>query len=186
MIGLIPELITFRLITNEGYTLLTDAGQVHSILPIRKLAMTLDYLFGRGVSKSVRAENTGFTYSRKTGRIRQIFMDDKLFATLRSDGSLALTIHGARILIVNQLFKSNLVMVTDEARNHISEGRSVFARHVLEAGERIRPKAEVVVIDRNGELLAVGRAVISAKMMLRFKRGVAVKVRKGILNSLDG
>ena len=165
---------------------MTGAGQVQSILPIRKLAMTLDYLFGRGVSKSVSAENTEFTYSRKTGRIRLIFIDNKLFGTFRSDGSLALTIHGIRILMVNQLFKSNLVVVTDEARNHISEGRSVFARHVLEAGERIRPKAEVAVIDGKGELLAVGRAVLSAKMMLRFKRGVAVKVRKGILNSLDG
>ena len=112
-------------------------------------------------------------------------MDDELFATFRSDGSLALTIHGARILMVNQLFRSNLIVVADEARSYISEGRSVFARHVLEAGERIRPKAEVAVIDRKGQLLAVGRAVLSAKMMLSFKRGVAVKVRRGILHGSD-
>jgi predicted RNA-binding protein (TIGR00451 family) len=59
-------------------------------------------------------------------------------------------------------------------------GRSLFAKHVLEADPEIRPQNEVIVVDEGGELVAVGRAVLSGEEMTLFKLGAAVKVRRGI------
>jgi len=51
---------------------------------------------------------------------------------------------------------------------------------MLYAPEDIRAKDEVIVADENNRVLAVGRAVLSSEEMTSFKRGVAVKVRRGI------
>jgi predicted RNA-binding protein (TIGR00451 family) len=51
----------------------------------------------------------------------------------------------------------------------------------VEADDEIRPKDEVIVVNENGEVLAVGRAVLSGEEMKAFKTGVAVKVRRGSL-----
>ncbi|MCP8321774.1 MAG: queuine tRNA-ribosyltransferase, partial [archaeon] len=118
--------------------------------------------------------------SKRTGKIKSVLLDDKLIATFRSDGSIALTIHGAELLVKNPRFAENCVVVKDEARSFISIGRSVFAKHIVSCGDRIKPKSEVVVVDTNGNVLAVGKSLLSAKMMRSFKSGVAVKVRKGI------
>jgi uncharacterized protein with predicted RNA binding PUA domain len=112
--------------------------------------------------------------------MKNVLLDDKLMATFRPDGGLALTIDGAELLLKNPKFAENCVVVKDEAKDFISMGRSVFAKHVVICGERVKPKSEVVIIDVNGNLIAVGRALLSAKMMKQFKSGVAVKVRKGI------
>lgn len=71
------------------------------------------------------------------------------------------------------------VKVLEEAEPFVAEGRSVFARHVEDADEEIRPQEEVIVVNGKGEVLAVGRAVLSGREMKAFKHGVAVRVRRG-------
>jgi 7-cyano-7-deazaguanine tRNA-ribosyltransferase len=53
--------------------------------------------------------------------------------------------------------------------------------HVLKADGEIRPKDEVIVVNEGGEVLAVGRTILSGEEMTAFKTGVAVKVRRGVL-----
>ncbi|MCP8308314.1 MAG: queuine tRNA-ribosyltransferase [archaeon] len=142
--------------------------------------MIIDYLFGKGISQIIPIDRLNFTYSKRTGKIKSVLLDDKLIATFRSDGSIALTIHGAELLVKNPKFAENCVVVKDEAKDFIAMGRSVFAKHVLSCGDRIKPKSEVVIVDTDGNVIAVGKALLSAKMMRNFKSGVAVKVRKGI------
>ena len=72
------------------------------------------------------------------------------------------------------------VKVQKEATPFIIKGRSVFARHVMDADEEIRPQEEVIVINEESEVLAVGRAILTGREMKAFKRGVAVKVRRGV------
>jgi len=55
----------------------------------------------------------------------------------------------------------------------------VFAAHVAKADDSIHAKDEVIVVDENGKVLAVGRALLSGSEMKAFKTGVAVKVRHG-------
>jgi predicted RNA-binding protein (TIGR00451 family) len=69
------------------------------------------------------------------------------------------------------------------AKNGVSEfvagGSDVFAVHVVETDDEIRAKDEVIVIDESRKVLAVGRALLSGEEMKAFKRGVAVKTRRG-------
>ncbi|MGQ9719455.1 MAG: PUA domain-containing protein [Nitrososphaerales archaeon] len=150
--------------------------------PKEKLSMTMDYLFGRGTSSVIPTDRLSFAFSKRTGRMKSVLLDGKLLATLRSDGGIALTIHGAELLASHPRFFENCVVVRDEAREHIAMGRSAFAKHVVSCGDRIRPGSEVVVLDTNRKVIAVGKAILSARMMGSFKQGVAVKVREGIKN----
>lgn len=139
----------------------------------------LDYVFGQGVSEALEGRVVSIECSKKTGRIKHIYVDGKLLATLRPDGGLALTLHGAQVLLRSKAFRENCIVVSEEAEEAARAGKSVFAKHVIKVGKRIRPKSEVVVLNRVGELLAVGKAVLSAEMMKEFECGVAVKVRVG-------
>ncbi|MEM2386643.1 MAG: PUA domain-containing protein, partial [Candidatus Bathyarchaeia archaeon] len=63
----------------------------------------------------------------------------------------------------------------------VAEGGDVFAAHIVKADSEIRPKDEVIVVNEKGEVLAVGKALLSGEEMTVFRTGVAVKVRRGIL-----
>ncbi|MCP8318830.1 MAG: hypothetical protein L6N95_03270 [Candidatus Methylarchaceae archaeon HK01B] len=142
--------------------------------------MTLDYLFGKGVSLVIPIDRLDFTFSKRTGKMKNVLLDGKLMAIFRPDGNIVLTIRGSELLIKNPRFRDNCVVVKDEAKDFISKGRSVFAKHVMSCGKRVRPKSEVAVLDSSGKVIAVGKALLSAKMMRQFRSGVAVKVRQGI------
>lgn len=144
-----------------------------------KFRKTIDYIFGDGVNSVIPDDGLSFSTSRRTGRLRSVHLHDELLATMRSDGSIALTIKGAKLLNKHRTFKNSSVVVNDEVSELISKGRSVFAKHVLECGSAIRTNSEVAVMDGKGNVIAVGKAVIPAIIMKNMKRGVAVKVRTG-------
>jgi len=50
----------------------------------------------------------------------------------------------------------------------------------MKADLAIRPQNEVIIVDQKGNLVAVGKAVLSGYEMLSFKLGVAAKVRRGV------
>jgi uncharacterized protein with predicted RNA binding PUA domain len=154
--------------------------QEHSeaLLRIRK---TADYQFGKNMGEALFPDSVSISFSKRTHRIRHIFLDQELLATLRpTDGVFSLTIHGAKRL-ANVKPLRYYVKVRDDVSSFIARGKSVFAKHVVDAGEEIRPREEVVVFDEKGKVLAVGRAVLSGKEMKVFKRGVAVQVRSGVI-----
>ena len=99
--------------------------------------------------------------------------------TLRpTDGLFSLSIAGAKRIVKKAKYR---VTVQNDVAEFIIKGGDVFAKHVVRADKNIRPKDEVIVVDENGEVLAVGRAVLSGDEMEAFKSGVAVKVRHGLL-----
>ena len=145
-----------------------------------KLGMSLDYIFGKNVSKALPLEKLEFTYSKKTGRIRTVTLNGKLLATMRSDGSIAPTLYGATLLIQQPEFQENCIVAQEGPDQFVAEGRSLFAKHVVKCGDRIKPEADVAILNVKGEVIAVGKAILSAKMMRSFKAGAAVKVREAI------
>ncbi len=140
--------------------------------------MSLDYIFGKGVHNVLRIDKIELSFSKRTGRVKMVFIDGKLLATIRSDGSIALTVFGASLFIGNQGFLKNCVVVKEEAEKFIAEGRSVFAKHVIRCGDRVRPASDVAILNVNGKVIAVGRAVLSSKMIRDLDRGMAVKIRE--------
>ncbi len=72
------------------------------------------------------------------------------------------------------------VMVHPDAAPFHREGKNVFCGFVQDADEDIVPGDEVLVVDPDDRLLAVGRAMLVKSEMLAMKKGLAVKVRDGI------
>jgi len=148
---------------------------------LSKLRSVGNYQLGRGVGNALFPSTVVLTHSRKTGKIRHIYLDGKLLATLRPrDGQLALTLEGARRLLSKRKSLPAYVTVKNEISTFIKMGRNVFARHITQADKKLRPEDEVIVLDEDGNLLAVGRAALSGKELKAFKFGVGVHVRRGI------
>lgn len=148
---------------------------------IRKLRGVASYQFGKEVGAALFDKEVKIVCSIRTGRIRHIYRRNQLIATLRpKDGYLALTPHGAALILSKLKYPPNLVVATNEVADFIRAGGDVFAKHVVRADERVRPAEEAIVTDQNGVLLGVGRAVLTGYDMRFFKRGVAVRIRRGV------
>lgn len=143
-----------------------------------KLQQTIDALFGLNVSKYL-PRKTKLILSKKTGRIRTAYFEDKLLCTLRIDGGLAITPYFAQLLLKSKKFKENCLEVNADSVPFVKEGRSVFCKHVVWSGKNIRIASETPILFEN-KVIAVGRAVLSKEMISDSKRGVAVKVRNSL------
>lgn len=150
------------------------------INPRKKFALTMDALFATDISSHLPLDDLEFIYSKKTGRIKHVLLNNKIIATLRTDGGVALTVDGAKLLLESNKIRENCVIVRNDVAEFIKEGRSVFCKHVLFAGRNIKVNSEVIILDENNNLLAVGKAILPSKMIREFNRGVAVKVRDSI------
>jgi predicted RNA-binding protein (TIGR00451 family) len=148
---------------------------------LRKLRGIANYQFGSHLGNVFFKGPIELTRSGKTNKIRLIFRDGKLISTLRArDGFLALTPDGAKIILASMKKPPRVVVVRGDVAEFIRAGRNVFAKHVVSADSSIRPQDEVIVIREKRQLLAVGRAVLAGWEMTQFKRGIAVKTRRGV------
>ncbi|MEO9365857.1 MULTISPECIES: PUA domain-containing protein [Candidatus Nitrosocaldus] len=147
--------------------------------PKRKLTYTIDMLFGKDASLALPLHRLEFTFSKRTGKVKHVMLDGMLLCTFRSDGGVALTVDGARILAKSSAFREHCVTINNDAARYVAEGRSVFCKHVVWYGSRIDVGSEVAVLNEAGEVIAVGRAVIPSSLLKHLKQGVAVKVREG-------
>ncbi len=145
---------------------------------IVKLQHSLDALFGNGTSKLL-PKDIEMTFSRKTGRIQTVSQKGKFLCTLRIDGSLAISIHFAQMLLKNKKFKENCIEINSDAAPYVEQGRSVFCKHVISCGKNVQISADTPVLFKN-KVIAVGRALLSSGMISDFERGVAIKIRDSL------
>ena len=144
-----------------------------------KISRHVDALFGTGVSEALPLELQP-EFSRRTGRIKNFGIDGHLVATLRTDGGLALTLYGAQFLLDRSpAFLENCVQPVQEAIPFVTEGRSLFCKHVESCGSKVFPGSDVAVVDGR-TVIAVGVALLAGHLMKQYSRGVAVKVRDGL------
>ena len=156
-------------------------GETAEMDALQKIRSVADYQFGRDAGTRLFPDTVRIVYSKNTGKIRHIRLENELLATLRpTTGQLILTVDGAKRLIreVNPL--RCWVKVDDDAEPFVMKGRSAYAKYVLEADPEIRPNQEVVVINKSNTVLAVGRAMLSGTEMNEFRKGIAVRVRRGV------
>ena len=147
---------------------------------LSRIRSVADYQFGKGVGVKLFPENVDVVYSKATGRIRYVYFNGTRLATLRpTDGLLSLSITAAQLVAENRDVARCFVTVRNDVSEFIAVGGDVFAAHVVKADEEVRAKDEVIVVNDDGRVLAVGRALLSGMEMLAFKTGVAVKVRHG-------
>ena len=147
---------------------------------LKKARVIADYQFGKGAGEILFPDNVEFVLSR-TRRISQIKDGEKRIATLRSfDGMFTLGIEGAKRLHQLMKYPRLRVVMNEESSEFIRKGETAFCKHVLDVDPAIRAYDEVIVVDEKDRLLATGRAMLAAEEIIRFKQGVAVKVRHGI------
>ncbi|HSA98217.1 MAG TPA: PUA domain-containing protein [Candidatus Nitrosotenuis sp.] len=150
---------------------------------VLKLKHTIDALFGNGVSKYLPKE-IEIKFSKKTGRIREVYHNKQLLCTLRIDGGLAITPYFAQILMKSKKFRQNCIEIDEDSKPFVQDGKSVFCKHVVKAGKNIMIGADVPVLYQD-KIIAVGRAIVNSEMMMALKRGVAIKVRDSLKSSLE-
>lgn len=149
------------------------------INPFEKVSCHLDALFGQGVSRSLPAD-IKLEYSRRTGRIKNFGIEGRLAGTLRTDGGIALTIFGAQYLLDrSDGFLQNCIFPVEEAIRFVSEGRSLFCKHVERCGSNIRVGSDVAIVNGR-KVIAEGVSLLPAPLMKQYSRGVAVKIREGL------
>jgi 7-cyano-7-deazaguanine tRNA-ribosyltransferase len=146
---------------------------------LARLRAVADYQFGRGAGAALFPDDTRIEHSKNTGKPRHLYAGGELVANYRpNDALFTVTIAGARRLVTLEGFKYS-VRVMDDVVEVAEQGKNVFAKHVRDAGESIRPGDEVVVVDGSGEVVAVGKSKMNRDDMLSYKTGTAVRVRRG-------
>jgi len=143
-----------------------------------------DYQFGKGVGAKLFPENITIQLSPRTGRIRYINLDGERLATLRpTDGLLSLSIKAAQTMAKQIPEAKCFVTVKNDVAEYIAKGGDVFAVHVVAVDDEVGAKDEVIAVDENHQVLAVGRTLLCSNEIRAFKTGVAVKTRHGVKES---
>ena len=147
------------------------------------LRTVADYQFGAGAGDALFAGD--LTIQRTgSGRPQQILTDGERLVSYGTDGRFTLGVAGGRRLREAFSPPTARVVVGDDSEPFVRAGRNVFAKFVRRVDPAVRPGDELLVEHENGDLIAVGRAELSAEAMADFDTGMAVKVRTGVPESV--
>ena len=148
---------------------------------LKKVKAIADYQFGVGAGDALFTGNIKIEKSKKTGKIRHIYDGKTLIVNMRaSDSFLILSKEGAKRLHAATQYPKNRVVVNKDSEPFSLEGKSVFAKFVVECDEDIRAKDEVLIVNEEDKLLAYGKALLGACEINDFQSGQAIKTRKGM------
>jgi len=159
---------------------------INYLLGLRKVKAICDYQFDPEITDILfdNQEEIRLERSKNTNKIRYIYIKDNLLLTLRpNNGFFTLSFFSAKKIISNTTPPKLRAVVSTEISDFIKNGRNVFCKHVIDIDENLRPMDEVIIVDQNDELLAIGRLKIPIAYVKTFKNGVAINVRKGINKS---
>jgi len=141
----------------------------------------LNYQYGDKIGDKILEdykEKIKVEISKKTNRIRRIYIEDKLFGTIEpTTGFIILSYFGGLIVKKYLQYPKYRVVISEEAASFVEKGKSVFCKFVIDIDQNILPNDVVLVVDKNDNLIATGVALLSAKEIKEFKRGVAVKIK---------
>jgi 7-cyano-7-deazaguanine tRNA-ribosyltransferase len=145
-----------------------------------KIKSIADYQFGEGAGAALFKNDVKIVKSRKTGKIRHVYEGETLIATLRaSDSVFVLDREGARRLHSHVEYPKNRVVVNSDAEPFAREGKSIFAKFVIDCDINIRSNEEVLIVNEEDELIAFGKSILCGHEIMDFNTGQAVKTRKG-------
>jgi uncharacterized protein with predicted RNA binding PUA domain len=146
---------------------------------VSALRTVAGYQFGSEAGQALVPDGVTVTHT-SSGRPRQLHTEAGRLATYGTDGRFTLGVTGGRRLQEALRRPRYRVVVGDESRPYVAEGRNAFAKFVREVDTGIRPGDEILVEHTGGDLLAVGRARLSGTGVGSFGTGVAVTVREGV------
>jgi 7-cyano-7-deazaguanine tRNA-ribosyltransferase len=145
---------------------------------LRRISAVVDMQFGKGASKALLNGNVEIVKSKNTDKIRNVHVDGSHILSMRAeDGLFTLKTGGAQLLHSLFKFPKLRVIVKKDAVPFIREGKSVFAKFVVDCDSNLRPFDECLIVNEKDNFLAVGRCIMNREEMLSFNYGMAVKTR---------
>ena len=139
----------------------------------------MNYQFGKDTHQLIENEDVSIKRSRKTGIIRQFFIDNKLSGTIRPSDFMIVPTKEFAENIFNFLPKKRLkVIASKDSIPFIAQNKDLLAKFVEKVDSEIKSGEEVFITDQDGNFINSGRAILSASEMLDLNRGVAVRIRK--------
>lgn len=146
----------------------------------RLLTRVGTYQFGPAAGSALFSDPDELAVTHSTsGRPRQVHAPEGRLVSYGTDGRFTLGVAGGRRLQDALSFPAYRVVVGDDSEPFVRDGRNAFAKFVGDVDPEVRPGDEVLVVHEDGDLLAVGRAELSASAMRDFDTGMAVFVRHG-------
>jgi len=155
-------------------------------LDLRKIKAISDFQFNPMVTDILfdNDHKINMEYSKNTGRIKHIYYDDKLLLNFRpQNGLFTLSLYAAIKIIKQTTIPHLRAVVLSDISEFIKEGRNVFCKHITEIDDNLRPLDEVIVVNQEDELLAIGKLILPVPYIKSFISGIAIKVRKGVNKS---
>ena len=147
-----------------------------------RLKEIADYQFGNGAGEALFGSDKNkikIEKSRKTHKIRHVYEDGNIIVNMRAnDGFLILSDLGAKRLHEQFEYPKHRVVVSEDVEEFAVAGKSVFNKFVVECDEPIRRNDEVLIVNKNDDLLAYGKALLSSYEINDFNNGQAIKTRK--------
>ena len=156
------------------------------LFALRKAKAISDYQFGQSVTNILFEDESEihFEFSKNTGKIKHVFYRNNLLLNLRpTNGFFTLSLFSAEKIIKNIPIPRLRGIVMNEISDFIKIGRNVFCKHITDIDNNLRPSDEIIVVNQEDEILAIGKLVIPVPYVRSFKTGIAIKVRKGISKS---
>ena len=167
---------------HEINTYLPPKKEENIDMDLRRVSAVADIQFGKNASQALLRGKIKIVKSKKTGKIRNIYVDERHVLSMRaSDGLFTLKRHGAYLLHNFFRYPRLRVVIKEEAASFVEEGKNVFARFVVECDPELRPFDECLIVDENDKLLGAGRTLLNRDEMLSFNYGIAVKTREPII-----
>mgnify|MGYP001626163395 FL=1 len=168
----------------EGNRIMDTKKNSVNILEKRQLEAVIYYQYGVELSLDVERNQIEVTRSRKTGRIKQIFLNKKYFASLRAkDGFIIPSIYGWKYIASASASTLPCIEIKEDIAQFIADGKTLFSKHVVRAHADILPGDEVCIKTVKGEIIASGKAILPGTEMGIIRIGKAVKTRKTAKNS---
>jgi 7-cyano-7-deazaguanine tRNA-ribosyltransferase len=147
----------------------------------RRISAVADMQFGPGASEALFTGKMHIVKSKRTGKIRNVICDGSHVVSMRAeDGLFTLKIDGGNRLHKTLKYPLLRVVVNEDAVPFVTEGKSVFAKFVIDCDPDLRAYDECLIEDEHNRLLGVGRTLLTRNEMLTFRHGVAVKTRESI------
>lgn len=138
------------------------------------------YQFGIPATDALFKGKIEFVKSKNNDRIRNVSSDGEHILSMRAgDGLYTLKKEGATRIAKDVPAPFMRVVVNDDSIPFVSKGRNAFCQFVIDCDSNLKPMDEVIVTDKDDNVLATGRITMTKKEIKSFKKGIAVRVRSG-------
>lgn len=153
-----------------------------NLLTFRMLKGISDFQFGSKVTDILFEDknNLMLEFSKNTDRIRYVYNHGDMLLSFRpNNGYLTLSFLAAKMILHKTAPPQLRAVVQNDISEFIRKGRNVFCKHIKQIDENLRPMDEVIIVNEDDSLLAIGRLKLPISYIKAFNYGIAIIVRKG-------